>query len=282
MGLIRTLYEFLHHHHIYGPMTSLKNRCVRIEYADEFFMDVLPACRNFDLGGNCIKIPDCTVKGWCDSNPLGYIEWFKERTRILLVERLFEKAAPIPAQQAVGEKQTLQLVVQLIKRWRDLYYAEGDPKLSPISIVLTTVAAHAYRGQPSVSAALTSVLSGILNLIEASHSAGERHLRVLNPSNLAEDLSERWDSNQAAYEAFEEGVRDFQLRWSGLIARGGNVNADLQTLFGEPVTTALKKRAKKLQESRVAGQLGVTSSGIITSAAAAVTPVRPNTFYGKE
>jgi SMODS domain-containing protein len=282
MGLIQALYGFLRQNGIYRPMTSLKNRCVRIEYADEFFMDVLPACHNSAVARGCIKVPDRAVRGWSDSNPLGYIDWFRKRSTVRLVERLLEKAAPIPAQQAVGEKSRLQLVVQLIKRWRDLYYADVDPKLAPISILLTTVAAHAYRGEPSVSDALTSVLGGIVSLIEASRRAGERHLQVLNPSNLAEDLSERWDSNQAAYEAFEEGIRDFHRRWSGLIARGGNVNAELEELFGEQVTTVLKKRAKQVQESRVARKLGVTSAGIITSVGAGVVPARPNTFYGEE
>jgi hypothetical protein len=282
MGLIRSLYEFLRQNVTYRPMTSLKNRCVRIEYADEFYMDVLPACLNLAVGGSSIKVPDCAAKGWCDSNPLGYIEWFKQKSRQLLIDRLLEKAAPIQPQEAVAEKDTLQLVVQLIKRWRDRYYADYDPKLVPISIVLTTVAALAYRGEQSVSGALTSVLGGIVNLIEASRRAGEKHLRLLNPSNLAEDLTERWDSNHAAYEAFEAGIHDFHRRWSQLMSRGGNVNAELEDLFGEQVATVLKKRAKQLQESRVARKLGVTSAGIITSVGAGVISARPNTFYGEE
>src|ERR1700685_8287 len=44
MALIRSLYEFLRQHGTYRSMAKLKNRCVRIEYADEFYMDVLPAC----------------------------------------------------------------------------------------------------------------------------------------------------------------------------------------------------------------------------------------------
>lgn len=281
VALIKALYGFLRQNGTYGPMTSLKNCCVRVEYADEFYMDVLPACRNAAAGGSCIKVPDRAVKGWADSNPLGYIEWFKQKSRKLLVERLLEKAAPVPAQQAVAEKKTLQLVVQLMKRRRDLYHAD-DPDLAPISVVLTTLAADAYCGEPSVSKALTSVLGAIVQRIEDSRRRGEEHLHVCNPSNVAEDLTERWDSNQSAYQAFVKGIRDFHQRWSQLIARGGNVNAELEALFGEPVTRVLKTRAKRLQESRIAGRLGVTSSGIITSAGAGAVSMRPNTFYGAE
>ena len=200
---------------------------------------------------------------------------------MLLVETLLERADPIPDQQAVADKDVLQLVVQLSKRWRDMHYAE-DPELAPISIILTTLAGHTYRGERSVSRALTSMLNGVVELIGVSRRAGERHLHICNPSNLAEDLSERWDSNPSAYDAFDRGIRDFHRRWSQLIARQGGVDAELIALFGEPVTTVLRKRAQRLQESRLGRKSGVTSAGIIASSSAATVQVRPNTFHGAE
>jgi hypothetical protein len=79
MRLIQELYSFLRNHGVYGPMTCLKNRCVRVEHANEFYMDVLPACRNGDAGGTCIKVPDRSLESWIDSDPLGYVRWFEER-----------------------------------------------------------------------------------------------------------------------------------------------------------------------------------------------------------
>jgi hypothetical protein len=282
MHLITELHEFLSMHGVYGPMTSLKNRCVRIEYADEFYMDVLPACRVATAVGTCIKVPDCALRGWSDSNPRGYIKWFKEQSAKRFVGRLLERAERIPDQQAVTQKDTLQLVVQLFKRWRDRCYASVDPSLAPISIVLTTLAADTYQGEQSVSNAITSMLSGIVNLIDVSRRAGECHLHLCNPSNTAEDLTERWDSNPLAYSEFERGIRDFQQRWMQLVMQGGNVNVQLQSLFGETVTTVLRKRTQKTQDSRLAEKLGVTSAGLITSSTAAAVRARPNTFYGTE
>jgi hypothetical protein len=280
MRLISELYEFLRSHDTYAPMTTLKNRCVRIEYADEFYMDVLPAVRDARAVGTCIKVPDCALAGWTDSNPRGYIKWFKEQSGKLLVRRMFDKAEPIPDQQAVAEKDALQLVVQLLKRWRDLHYAWA-PEQAPISIVLTTLAADTYRGDRSVSGALTSALTEIVALTEASRRAGETHLHLCNPSNMAEDLTERWDSNPAAYAAFERGIRNFHHRWTQLIAKGGNVNSELESLFGEPVKAAVKKRAQRLQESRSLGKIGVSSAGIISGKGPSILPARPNTFYGE-
>jgi len=281
MRLINALFEFLRGHGVYGPMTTPKRRCVRVKYADDFYMDILPACRNGSGVGTSIKVPDRAIGGWTDSDPLGYISWFDQRCRVRFVARIMDKAAPVPAQQAVAEKKPLQLAVQLLKRWRDLHYANGDPDLAPISIVLTTLAGHAYRGERSVSRGLTEVLGGIVGFMDDARRRGAR-LQVLNPTNDREDLSERWDTNPSAYLAFETGMRGFRDRWSRLIARGGNVDAELELLFGEPpVKAALKKRAQRLQESRLAGGLGVTGSGIITSSRAG-TLIRPNTFYGDE
>ncbi|HMK21846.1 MAG TPA: nucleotidyltransferase [Terriglobales bacterium] len=155
MILIRTLYGFLKGHGTYGSVVTPKNRCVRITYADEFYMDVLPACHNAAASGTCIKVPDRALKTWSDSNPIGYVGWFRQRSKILRVDRVLDRAAPVPPQQAVSEKSTLQLVVQLVKRWRDLYYTAGAAELAPISVVLTTLAAHCYQGERSVSSALT-------------------------------------------------------------------------------------------------------------------------------
>jgi SMODS domain-containing protein len=282
MGLIRSLYEFVRRHGVYRPMTSLKNRCVRIEYADEFYMDVLPACRNSALGMGCVKIPDCSQMGWCDSNPTGYTEWFKQRSRVLLVDRILDKAAAIPAQEEVRQKKPLQLVVQLVKRWRDLHYQDYNPSLVPVSVVLTTLTADVYRGESSVSKALSSALTAIVERIESSRRRGERHLRLCNPSNRAEDLTERWDSSQAAYEAFVGGIRDLHQRWSQLVAKGGNVSSELEDLFGEQVKTVLRKQAQRLQESRLSGKLGVTGGAGIVSAIGASARVMPNTFHGAE
>ena len=282
MALIRTLYDFLRENGIYRGMTTLKNRCVRIEYADEFYMDVLPACLNVAAGRGCIKVPDRALKGWSDSNPKGYVEEFEKRSKMIFVGRMLDKAAPVPDQQAVAEKKPLQLIVQLSKRWRDLYYANLDPKLAPISVVLTTLAAETYRGERSVSQALTSMLGGVVDLIDLSRRRGEQHLHLHNPSNRAEDLTERWDSNPAAYGAFERGIRDFHRRWSRLLAHQVNTHSELTELFGEPVAAALKKQAQGVQESRRAEKLGVTGGGRIAPLGIASVAIKRNSFYGTE
>jgi hypothetical protein len=276
MTLFKEFYAVLTGHGTYREMASPKKRCVRITYANEFYMDILPACKDSTAGGTCIRVPDRDMRDWTASNPIGYADWFHQRCA-LSRRRLFAKADPLPVQQDTEEKSPLQLAVQLIKRWRDLYYE--DKTLAPISIVLTTLAGSLYQGDDSVSQAVAGILSGICQAISTADLSRTR-LKVFNPSHPVEDLSERWDTTPEAYDAFKSGIRAFRRDWDEILASTRNVNKELETLFGEPVQKALVKQAQKLQEARGLGLLGVRSTGIISSLPAAV-PIRPNTFHGK-
>jgi hypothetical protein len=90
-----------------------------------------------------------------------------------------DSAEPIPAQEASHEKATLKHVVQLLKRWRDIYYQDRCDE-APISMVLTTLAARFYRGHSSVSEAMSSILDGIEGAVNA---AMPDRIYVLNPAN---------------------------------------------------------------------------------------------------
>lgn len=276
MVLLGTFYKFLKGHGTYSEMVSLKNRCVRITYANDFYMDVLPSCKDHQLGGTCIQVPDRELANWSPSNPTGYVTWFRDASATLL---LVEKAAkPVPPQQSADEKLPLQLAVQLMKRWRDLYYP--NPKLAPISVVLTTLAGRCYRGEVSPSVALSGALARIVGAVDAADLAGNR-IVVVNPSNPHEDLSERWDANPEAYQAFKSGIRQFAKDWRRVLSGGRDTNRLLEALFGEPVSKAVVRQAQKLQEKRKANQLGVRPSGVITMASAGATALRTNTFHGK-
>jgi hypothetical protein len=103
----------------------------------------------------------------------------------------------------------------------------------------------------------------------------------LNPSNLKEDLSERWDDYPERYTAFKEGIREFQQQWSAILAKKGNVLPELEKLFGEPLKKAVTKQAKRLQEDRSKRNLGI-AGGLIVPASSSVRSITPNTFYGEE
>jgi hypothetical protein len=125
------------------------------------------------------------------------------------------------------------------------------------------------------------VLNRIVGFLDDAHRTGTT-LRVWHPTHPAEELSEKWNNDRPAYEAFVKGIRAFNDRWSKLMKRKENVNSEPEGLFGEPVKTVLRKRAEQLQQSRLAGQLGVSSAGIISRNSASAISARPNTFYGEQ
>lgn len=278
LALLLALYEYLKSNEKYREMTTLKNRVVRLTYADDFYMDILPAYTDVISGGTCILVPDRELVALCHSNPEGYIDWF--RSRALSVRRLLmEKAKPVPPQQEAAEKEPLQRGVQLLKRWRDLAFECEE--LAPISVVLTTLAGMHYRGEESSSEALSTILAGIVSTIDSADSNGQR-IEVRNPSNLLEDFGERWDVKPAAYSAFKQGIRKLQKDWSAIVTGGRDTNKELERLFGEYVRTVLVKRAQRLQEARKAGQLAVTSAGMITGLGSGLTRIPQNTFHGDD
>jgi hypothetical protein len=281
MELIEKLFNFFKSTERYKNMVERKNRCVRIIYADDFYMDILPACRDSGSGPTRIQVPDCDLSGWKPSDPIAYAEWFyrKSQHRMYKFAEARADVEPLPRLQTADEKEVLQLVVQLLKRWRDRFYSRSD--FPPISIVLTTLAADLYRGESSTSEALLNALDGIVHRIDLAHSQGQR-LSVINPVHDEEDFSERWDNRDNAYREFERGIRQFAKRWRATCESDANPNNAFSELFGEVVPIVIEKQARRVQALREKGQLGIKSTGVIatTTVASVVSHMRPNTNHG--
>lgn len=81
MALLTQLFTFFKANERYKDMVERKNRCVRFNNADDFYIDILPACRDTAAGLTCIRVPDRAMKGWKGSNPIGYTDWFQQRSR---------------------------------------------------------------------------------------------------------------------------------------------------------------------------------------------------------
>lgn len=268
----------LRQHDTYRTMLERKNRCIRVKYASEFHLDILPVCPDPPSGSDCVVIPDRDALSWKPSNPRGYAAWFESRARLFRTE-LIERAQPLPGQEPAETKSPLKLVVQLMKRWRDIAYAK-NPGAAPISIVLTTLAGRQYTGQQSVNEALADGLNGIVARLP---SAGQR-LVVLNPANPNEDLSESWNDSAESYEAFVAGVVAFQNAWRDINQQRGIhlIARKLEGLFGEDLTmAAIKEQAEFVEKARSEQRLGIRkNSGVISIATTASVPIRRNTFHG--
>lgn len=281
MRLLKLVEARFREHKSYASILELKNRCLRLNYANEFHMDILPACPDVTSGGSCLVVPDRKSQTWKASNPKGYADWFESRCAMVYVvmaerARMLGKAEPVPEQESVPEKAILKRLVQLLKRWRDLKY-RNDLCNAPISMVLTTLAAAHYQGQLSVADALSDVLAKIVQLTETSAP----RIYVLNPANSKEDLSERWN-DPAQYRAFVKGIRELHQQWHAVVTAKGipNLARQLLNLFGEPVNMAITKQAKGVQTMRAQSALRASSAGLLSTAPAVGIAMRSNTFHG--
>ncbi len=266
----------------YDPMVERKNRCIRLNYARKFHLDILPACKDPQSGGTCILVPDRQLGQWTPSNPQGFRSWFDTQARQFLHRTLLERVAPLPAQQPAEQKEPLRLCVQLWKRSRDIRF-KNNPAVAPPSIVLTTIAGLIYQGEASVFAAMGNILEETARAVRTARP----RLVVLNPSNANEDLSERWDSNPSAYRDFVRFVNELDAQWKALAQLRGidKIARVLEGLFGEELTkSVVQKQARDIEAARSRSELGMKKgSGIITGlAGSSVVPVRPVTFYGQD
>jgi hypothetical protein len=281
LDVLNAVESRLRQNKIYEPMVEKKNRCVRLNYANEFHMDILPACPNgLDNNGN-LKVPDRKAEAWKDSNPKGYANWFDTRAKYFreYAAKIAANVEPLPDLEPLERKPPLKGAVQLIKRYRDISFT-GNDNSAPISIVLTTLAGMHYQGHFSVNESIQYILEGIINSIP-----NNERLIVLNPTNSAEDLSERWDKDTIAYIQFVKWINEFNNMWVKLNNTFGleNITAILRQMFGETVTnTALKAHTDHVEKARKQHLLGVTANtGILSSISAKESiPVKRNTFYG--
>lgn len=217
------VYERLRAHDTYKPMLEKMNRCVRLNYAHNFHLDIIPAEPDLMRGGTTIVVPDRTLRTWTPSNPLGYIAWFTQQSRVTLVD-LRKKIDPVPHPTPSDEKPALTIATQLLKRRRDMLC---DEDVAPRSIVLTTLAAEYYRGTDCVFTALTQIIAGIQQRIAAAHPV---RITVCNPTNRDEEFCESFNAT-GRYEAFKWFIQQVERDLARIAVAHGI--PQLQKVLGE-------------------------------------------------
>ena len=199
-----------------------KGRCWRLQYQEDsgfrFHMDGVPSIPSDDPQRQLIteamvkygsaqvlaqivarhagSITDNTLSNyeqispdWRISNSEGYALWFESRMKLampLLEKRALEsKAAKVDDLPARKWKSPLQKCVQAMKCHRDVMFAE-NPDGKPISIIITTLAATAYRGEQDVGSAMQNILATMGSFVK------QQRPRVPNPVNPSEDFADKW------------------------------------------------------------------------------------------
>ena len=222
-------------------------RCWTLEYSGsvKFHMDILPAlpdeenyrqlleegghrdlALNQEVTREAIAITDkthrhfnCFSDEWPVSNPKGYAVWFKSQQtqainkakRMIVEEELiYDRIDEVPDHKV---KTPLQRAIQLMKRHRDVLFKGDDDK--PISIIITTLAAHAYNGESTIEDALWTILGSMdcyIDYLDDTHW-------IPNPVNPNENFADKWaespSKKTAFYEWLDSAQRDFDTYLTG-------------------------------------------------------------------
>lgn len=222
-----------------------KNRCWRLSYADgaQFHMDLLPAIPNGKDVRKMLEAKQLDVKfvdtaiaitctesqsykqlshDWPRSNPKGYAEWFKDRMGDIFNERrvaLLEKKRKTIAKASIEDipeyevRTPLQSVIMILKHHRDTMFADDKDEKKPISIILTTLSAHAYNGERDIVSALSTILTDMKNAIEHD---GTKYI-IANPTDKLENFADKWETYPERAKAFFDWLETAQRDFLGIM-----------------------------------------------------------------
>lgn len=285
-----------------------RSRCFRLEYYEngsKFHMDVVPAVpddimRKYlleevklasGLAEGAVSITDSesphyriVSPEWPTGNPKGYAEWFMTCMRVrfealrksIMLQESYNAVEDVPRH---GVKTPLQRAVQLFKRHRDNMF--GDDKERPTSIILTTLAAHAYlkAQEENLYHALFSILEDMPNHIEIR----EDGFWIPNPVYPKENFAECWNKDNGQRKAkFDQWREDAMQALARAFREPGipQIAKVLSTAFGDgTVKRAMRDFGAALNQQRLDKQLTVERGTAMIGTVAARDIVKPHNFH---
>jgi hypothetical protein len=262
-----------------------KRRCWTLAYEqDGFHLDVLPAIPNHDPTAplNAILLTDTKLRPWQHGNPKDYAIWFRRRSEEMV--RKIEARARAENVDDVPNwavRSTLQRVVQVLK-WHCYSTFVDDVDDRPPSILITTLAAWAYRGQQNLGTALLEVIQDMPSYVDTS----DGRWAVLNPAHKQENFTDKWNDPDTAHRRvkFERWLKEVQTDLE-FAYDSQNVGIDvllnrLGTVFDRNVLAkSASNWAKETVELRAGGKLAVApGSAALGIGIGRTSP--PHAFFG--
>lgn len=297
----------------YSPMLEKKEgrRCWTLLYRDnsdnpkeKYHMDILPSVadskyaermtrlfsENFSEGTVdqiSIRITDKEAvnyatsnrkEEWLKSNPDGYALWFANCCKANESVKLMAEAV-VPIEKYNKEKTVLQRIVQLLKRHRDMMF-RNDKENKPISIIITTLAARAYKGEKDLLEGLVNVVDNLERSIIKGKNGEDV---VLNPVNPEENFADKWPTHPERRENFYNWLNAVKKDVHEILDSGNKVQIQdaMSRAFGKDlVTKASSLLAERRKTSLASGAALLTSSGKVAANTVGKVVNTANTFYG--
>ncbi len=292
----------LKEHGTYRGMLEEKKRCWRINYANEFHLDITPSISNPQCPQGGELVPDKLLAQWKPTNPKGYIAKIEQyatiHPRFYLAETALDKAfaeadiAPLPDQ--TGSKPLLKRIIQLLKRHRDqMFVGKTREDFAPISVIISTLAGWAYAkcALQQVHADAFDLISAIIkempSFIKVEIRSGQRFYIVENETTAGENFADKWNSDERFAATFYDWHKDALESVESLLSVEGvdNFSESLSKAFGankEQVRDTVASIINPISNARISGRLIVAPTlGLLTTPVLGSVSVPRNTFFGR-
>lgn len=290
----------LKEHGTYRSMLEEKQRCWRINYANEFHLDITPSIINRRCINGGELVPDKALVEWKPTNPRGYIQKFERYAsvtpRFYQTLTKFTEArgdvAPLP--DNTMSKPFLKRIVQLLKRHRDnMFCGTGRADVAPISVIITTLAAWAYarcaarQAYADAFEFIVAVINEMPTFIRTEIRQGQEYYVIENETTEGENFADKWNKDPRLPVAFYEWHSSVATSIQVLLQiEGADQFAEsLAKNFGakkEHVCEALARVTSPISQARAAGALVVAPAlGLSTAYAPGSVAVPKNTFFGQ-
>lgn len=167
---------------------------------------LIPAVPDLANWPDGLFVPGLDGRSWRPLAPQRFARWFRDAQGAAL-DRALIAASPIAevAEFAPVPRTALQIAIQLLKRHRDLAFAQR-PDLAPDATLLTTLATLTWRDTDDVLTTLNGFADHLLDPVE--QVLGRPVL--LNPVESRDNLASAWSHDALAYDqarAWLKGLR---------------------------------------------------------------------------
>lgn len=297
----------------YYGKTKRNTRCVTVLYHDQMHLDVTPMVRRpfttdreswifhhrpEDLADRPLRLV---------ANPYGFAEWFNDTTPVDQdFVRAFEArereywagdtqaradSDPVPAQEAVFQKSRAVIVLQLLKRWRNVLF-DGRSGRRPPSVIFSKLVADASNHTGTLSQELHLQAQQMLSVFHAAQEEG-RLVHIVNPVCRPDQLTDRWPGCLAVQAAFIDDLKSLARTIVTLVS---GISLDrmkdvMVGLFGEqPTSNAIADFNRRLGNAVASGnshhhapsgRIAVPSAGGAAMGSSHMARSTPrHTFYG--
>ena len=276
----------------YSEKVEEGKRCWTIQYSESanYHMDILPTMKSDTYFQNkklimTHKEDENSDYEFRQTNPEAYYDWFvkrmEEEKKKLTEEYAIRNKIEIVEVPEYKIKTTLQIAIEILKRYRDIKFKD-TPDIKPISIILTTLMSKIYTGKENVYELIEKFSKDYVLYLEKDENG---NILIQNPVNENENFANKWPSNPERKEAFFKFMDElrYDLVTNKVLLEGNlREQADAyKKLFGENmVNKVYESMAKSTREEREKSNVYLKENGNLTTEKTNIT-VRKHNFYGK-